>query len=406
MVNLEYEKAFLSCLIFNNKIETDLTKDDFTDTRHQIIFDCIQDLIDKRVTASIVTIVNNVSVSPGFVSELTNFGTGNFEYYQAQLKGYTKLRQLHNLQLELKAKLKDKSETYETITDMIETKLINISRDKQDITCRKLSDLLVPVLNELEACYNNTDDYIGIASGYKMLDDLLNGFQKQEVIIIGARTSIGKTAFVLNMAYNIAMAGKRIAFFSLEMSAELLVKRVISFSGKISNSKLRSGDLNKRDFATLVEVAGKLKPLELYIDDTPNINLTKLRHRLRRMKRLYNIDIAFIDYMGLVTNDTNKAKWERVSENSSSIKQLARELDIPIVVLSQLKRDVEGKRPKISDLRDSGDVENDADIVILMHRERGGQDTNIAVEKNRNGPTGEVFLYFHNETAEFRNHMN
>jgi len=238
---------------------------------------------------------------------------------------------------------------------------------------------------------------------------MTSGFQKSEFIVIGARPSVGKTAFALTMAANMAIRQHRaVGFFTLEMSDMALMQRMLASEARIDSMALRTGLLKPADFHSLTEAASRIYEAPLYIDDTPNIKLLDLRAQSRRLKSQQNVEIIFVDYIGLIEPETrgNTPRHEQVAEISRSLKSLARELDVPIVCLSQVGRQTEGKPPTLADLRESGSIEQDADVVIFLHRERGTEkseeenytpnniETDLVVAKQRNGPVGMLKLAF------------
>jgi replicative DNA helicase len=261
---------------------------------------------------------------------------------------------------------------------------------------------------------NFKKDYTGVVCGFTGIDYFTDGFQKSEMIVIGARPSIGKTALALNMAANIAVKQKiPTAFFSLEMAGTLVTLRILAAGGEVDTKSLRRlGESDKTsNFQKLIMEASRVYDAPLYIEATPNMALLDLRTEARRIKETYHIEIMFIDYLGLIASDNMYApRYEQVAEISRSLKSLARELNIPIVVLSQVARDSEGKPPSLANLRDSGAVEQDADVVILMHRQRKPEDadaefieTDIEIAKNRNGPTGKIQLAYYPRWTKFEN---
>jgi len=267
-------------------------------------------------------------------------------------------------------------------------------------------EVIQQTITAIEKRYQTKDNYTGVPGGFSALDDMTSGFQNQEMIIIGARPSVGKTAFALSLASNVAIAqGIPCGFFTLEMSAMSLMQRIIASEARINSQRLRSGLLRPSDFNALTDAAGRIYEAPLYIDDTPNIRLLELRSSARRMKSKHDVKILIVDYIGLIsTEDKSIPRHEQMAEVSRSLKSLARELDIPIIALSQVGRQSEGKEPGLADLRESGAIEQDADMVMFLHRDRGISDegegppemieTQLIVAKQRNGPVGTVKLAF------------
>ena len=260
--------------------------------------------------------------------------------------------------------------------------------------------------------------YTGIPSGFKEFDDLTSGFQNSELIIIAARPSVGKTAFALNIAQNVGIRQKKsVAIFSLEMSKEALIQRMMCSEARIDSQKLRKGFLSDEDWAPLTTAAGKLAEANIFIDETPAITDMKLRAKARRIQSRHGLDIIIVDYLQLMTSTKrrNEGKTQEISEISRSLKALARELNVPVIALSQLSRAVESrsrtdKRPILSDLRESGAIEQDADVVAFLYREElYNPDTEnkgiaeVIIQKQRNGPTGTIKLKFFDKYTRFEN---
>ena len=262
-----------------------------------------------------------------------------------------------------------------------------------------------------------SDTCSGVPSGFDALDNLTSGFQDSELTILGARPSIGKTALALSMAANIAVTNRvPCGFFTLEMSDISLTMRILSAESRINSSTLRTGLTRPADFSKLTEAAGRIYDAPLIFQDTPNIPLLDLRSLARKMVNKYQVKIIFIDYIGLITpEDSRPPRYEQISAISRSLKALARELNIPLVALSQVGRQTEGKAPTLADLRDSGALEQDADVVLFLHRDRildsddeprdnmGGVKTELIVAKQRNGPTDTVPVTFIPHFTRFEN---
>jgi replicative DNA helicase len=286
-----------------------------------------------------------------------------------------------------------------------------------------MPSVLQVVREQIETAYKNQGEYTGVVSGFYQLDQLTGGLQPSDLIIIAARPGMGKTAFALSMARNMAVEfGFPIAFFSLEMTAPQLVIRILSAQTQISSERIRKGELDDTEWMTLNEAMNKLSNVKLFLDDTPALSIFELRAKARRLKQAYDIQAIYIDYLQLMTAkiDKNSNREQEIASISRSLKALAKELNIPVIALSQLSRDVEKrsgtKRPQLSDLRESGAIEQDADIVIGIYRpeyymkeEQVDEDKLAAVKnkaeiillKHRNGPLGTVNLYFLNQFALF-----
>lgn len=269
-----------------------------------------------------------------------------------------------------------------------------------------MTETIPGFIADLEARYRRKGALSGIETGYSTLNTMTDGWQTGEMIVIGARPSVGKTALALNFAMHALKAGKRVGFFSCEMGKNQITARLISCRTRIDMPRIRSGLLSKSDYSEMTQAMTRLQTAPLFIDDTPNIGLDALRSGARTMKRREKIDILFIDYLGLVTHpDRRMQRWEQIGEISRTLKGLARELCIPVIALSQLTRDSEGKEPTLSNLRDSGSIEQDADVIGFLHTAtREGPDplpVDLIIAKNRNGSVGRVHLNFYRQYQRF-----
>jgi len=297
-----------------------------------------------------------------------------------------------------------------------QNKLFTLTESDQSQNVISMAELISDTVTIIEKHFNNKNAYTGVPSGFTSLDSMTSGFQNSEMIIIGARPSMGKTALALSMIQHIAINNQiPTGFFSLEMSATQIGQRLLTQESRISGSKIRSGLLTNGDFQRLQTAAGRCYEAPLFVADTPNMKMLDLRAMARKMRQQYQVQIIFIDYIGLITSEnynSNVPRHEQVSEISRSLKSLARELSIPIVALCQVSRDSEGKEPTLANLRDSGSIEQDADVVMFIHRERKSTDDNnenaaidakILLAKQRNGPIGNVDLIFLPKIAKFEN---
>jgi len=309
----------------------------------------------------------------------------------------------------------DDTKSSRSTLEEAQNKLFSLAEMDQTQRFMTMEELVPETFDLIEKHFHNKDAYTGIPSGFTALDSMTSGFQSSEMIIIGARPSMGKTALALSMIQHIAITKKiPTGFFSLEMASQQIGQRLFSQESRISGSKIRSGMLKMDDFQRLQEAASRCYDAPLYVADTPNMKMLDLRAMARKMRQQYEVEIIFIDYLGLITSENaNSAvpRHEQVSEISRSLKSLARELKIPIVALAQVTRDSEGKEPTLANLRDSGSIEQDADVVMFIHRERkvtdddgtGAIDAKIILAKQRNGPIGNVDLLFLPQYAKFEN---
>jgi len=310
----------------------------------------------------------------------------------------------------------DEDENVNVVLDRAEQSLFSISEERTNRDLVPVKEIARNYLDRIEELHARGDDVIGVPTSFSDLDKLLGGLNKSDLIIVAARPGMGKTALQLAIAQAAARRhSKRVAIFSLEMSAEQLVQRMIAAETRIDSQRLRRGDLQEQEWPIFYEAVGRISESQLFIDDTPSITPLQLRTKARRLYAEHGLDLIMIDYLQLMYAErAQNNRVQEISEISRSLKGLARELDVPLVAASQLSRAVEqrqDKRPQLSDLRDSGSIEQDADVVIFIYRDEyynpdSSQRPNIAeinVAKHRNGPTAVVDLYWHGQLATFRN---
>lgn len=298
--------------------------------------------------------------------------------------------------------------------DHAEKTILDISQNKSSGRFQNIQDVLVGVYDNIEQLHNMDEEVTGIATGFRDLDYITSGFQKNDLIIVAARPSVGKTAFALNIAQNVAVnSDENVAIFSLEMGADQLVMRMLCAEGNIDAQRLRTGKLQEEDWRKLTMAMGSLSNAGIYIDDTPGIKVNEIRSKCRRLKQESGLGMVLIDYLQLIQGNANsrESRQQEVSEISRQLKALARELEVPVIALSQLSRGVEqrqDKRPIMSDIRESGSIEQDADIVGFLYRDdyydQESEKENIIeiiIAKQRNGPVGTVELAFVKEYNKF-----
>ncbi|MGX7347876.1 replicative DNA helicase [Aerococcus vaginalis] len=402
---------------------------------HQLIFSVMQQLNDRQEAVDIETVqaeldrqnqLENINNLDGgdYIYKLAE-GTptaANAEYYAKIVEEKAMLRRLITASNEIAQTAYEEQDALDDILDNAEKKILNVSerRNRGDFT--HIGDVLDISLNEIEELSKNHSAVTGLPSGYPDLDRMTAGLQPDELIIVAARPGVGKTAFALNIAQNVAIKqNATVALFSLEMSAEQLVNRMLCAEGSIDAGRLRTGSLIDEEWSDLIMAMGALGDSEIYIDDTPGIRMTEIRAKCRRLlQEKKNIDLVVIDYLQLIESPRrNENRQQEVSEISRQLKKLAKELHVPVIALSQLSRSVEqrqDKRPVLSDLRESGSIEQDADIVSFLYREDyykhegseeddDGEDENniveVIIEKNRSGARGTVQLIFTKEFNKF-----
>ena len=341
--------------------------------------------------------------------------SANINYYIDIIIDCSTRRNLIKLSAELKSDSFDSTKDSRHLLEESEKKIFSLSYNNDTTKVHIMSDIVNDSISRIEKIKERNGELSGVPSGIVKLDTMTNGFQNSELIIIGARPSIGKTAFALSMMQTIAVE-KNIpcGFFSLEMSYQSIGFRLLSQISRVQSSKFRSGYLSLAELQKLQDAAGRCYNSPLYIVDTPNMQLLDLRAMARRMKLNYGVKIIFIDYIGLISTDNPRAPvYESQSEISKSLKALARELDIPIVALCQVARDAEGQEPNLAQLRGSGSIEQDADVVLFLHRDRKTmedengkhlpQDAKCIVAKQRNGPTGDLEMIYFPLITKFEN---
>ncbi|HAK69563.1 MAG TPA: replicative DNA helicase [Treponema sp.] len=428
--NLDAEQATLGAMLLDwnsvDEVVAYLHAAHFYDTRNQVIFDSMVRLSESSVKGDMVTLIDDLSKSGkleeaggiSYISSLTDTvpTSANIDYYAKIVIDQAVRRNLIKISAEIKASSFDETQPSRRILEDAEQKIFKLTDVNATSKIFEMKDLIPPAIQLIDVRYKNKNSYSGIPSGFTELDSMTSGFQNSEMIIVGARPSMGKTALALSMMQYIAVE-KRIpcGFFSLEMSGGQIIQRLLSQVARIPSTKLRSGMLKMQDFTTLQTAAGMCYDAPLYIVDTPNMKLLDLRTMARRMKSLLDVKIIFIDYIGLITSENpDAALFEQQSAISKSLKSLARELEIPIVVLCQVARDAEGNEPNLAQLRGSGSIEQDADMVIFIHGERrktqqegdenpGVLDRKLIVAKQRNGPIGDVELLFLPSYTKFEN---
>ncbi len=420
--NLEAELATLGALLIDPNalgvVLRHLRAEDFYKISHQKIFGAIIDLFNKGEALDILTLTEALKASgeldvaggAAYVARLTSEvpTSANVEYYAKIVRGNSIRRHLLLIAQNIVASAHDDSMESREVIEEAEKQIFELTDRQQTGAIKGAGEIINRTIEVIEKLYNTKNHYTGIPGGFPDLDNMTSGFQKSEFIVIGARPSVGKTAFALSLAANMAIKNKiPVGFFTLEMSDVALMQRLVSSEANIDSTALRTGIMRSADFKSLTDAAGRIYEAPLWIDDTPNIKLLDLRALARRMKSQRDIQILFIDYIGLIQPESkgNVPRHEQVAEISRSLKALARELDIPVVCLSQVGRQTEGKAPNLADLRESGSIEQDADVVLFLHRDRGTErngeqdasnniETELIIAKQRNGPVGTVKIAF------------
>jgi replicative DNA helicase len=384
-----------------------LRAEDFYKSAHQRIYDAVLALFDRGQSIDLITLTEELRArgtldlcgGSAYISRLTSAvpTSANVEFYARIVQATSIRRTLARVSQEIIAQAHDERAEISVILEEAERRIFEISDRHQTGTYAPAKEIVKLTFDAIERHYHSKTEYTGIPSGFKDLDQLTMGFQNSEFIVIGARPSVGKTAFALTIAANMAIRQKiPVGFFSLEMSAMALMQRLLSMEARLDSQRMRTGMLSPADFSRITEACGKLYEAPLYISDSPDLKLLDLRAQARRMKSNQDVKIIFVDYITLIGSENRDLpRHEQIAEISRSLKSLARELNLPVVALSQVRRETEGKRPSLADLRESGSIEQDADVVVFIHTEDlKAEMREIAVAKQRNGPVGDIQLAF------------
>lgn len=403
---------------------------DFYRRAHQLIFQSMIDLNEKNEEIDVVTVSNLLETNKqledvggsAYLAEIANVvpTAANIEYYSKIVEERSLLRRLIQASNDIISETYEESDDVASILDAAEQKILEVSERKNRSGFLKISDVLRDSMEEIDDLYKNAEEITGLSTGYRALDLMTAGLHEDELIILAARPGVGKTAFALNLAQNIATStDENVAIFSLEMGATQLVNRMLCAEGTINANNLRTGQLTEEEFEKLFVAMGSLSKANIFIDDTPGIRVSEIRAKARRLKQERGgIGLIIIDYLQLIEGSGKESRQQEVSEISRQLKKLAMELEVPVIALSQLSRSVEqrqDKRPILSDLRESGSLEQDADIVAFLYREdyyraeEGEEEeemeednvVEVIIEKNRSGARGSVKLLFIKEYNKF-----
>lgn len=404
---------------------------DFYRRGHQLIFETMMALNDENEAIDIVTVTNaleskNQLEDVGGIPYLTELAVAvptaaNMEYYAKIVEQKAILRNLIRTATEIVTKGYEESDEVAAVLDEAERSILEVSERRSRNGFLPISEVLNTTVAQIDQLYQNDEEITGLPTGYQLLDKMTAGLQKEELIILAARPAVGKTAFALNIAQNVGTkTDETVAIFSLEMGAEALVNRMLCAEGSIDASHLRTGNLSEEEWQNLIVAMGSLSKASVYIDDTPGIRVAEIRAKCRRLKQEKGLGLVVIDYLQLIEGSGRESRQQEVSEISRQLKKLAKELKIPVIALSQLSRGVEqrqDKRPVLSDIRESGSIEQDADIVAFLYRDdyyqrEGGEEeeevaagedniVEVIIEKNRSGARGTVKLLFIKEYNKF-----
>ncbi len=429
--NLEAEASLLGALLIDSdaivRIADVVSSDDFFDKKHEYIYEAIIGLYEDHSAVDVLTLsdrlANNARLDliggPGYLTELTNFvpTASHVEQYAEIVSQKALRRRLIAASKEITTMGGDETKQLAQLIEEAETKLFNVSQVhiKQNVV--SIENILAESFERLDNLHKDKNQIRGVPTGFKDLDNTLAGFQPSDLVILAARPSMGKTALALNFAHNIATKSNQpVIIFSLEMSKEQLVDRLLSMESGVDAWALRTGNLTDSDFEKIGQAMGSLSEAPIYIDDTPGITVSDLRTKARREAHKYPLGLIIVDYLQLMSGSARSGgdgnRVQEISEISRGLKGVARELNVPVLALSQLSRSVESRSPQIpqlADLRESGSIEQDADVVAFIYREEYYNPetdrkklTDIFIKKHRNGPVGGVELYFDNEKQRFR----
>ena len=434
--NIEAEQAVLGAMLIDKeaiaKATEVLSADDFYREAHRVIFSAMLELYNKNEAVDMVTVTeilkrDNKLEDIGGIAYITSLANvvltaANVKYHAEIVAEKSVLRQLVRVSTEIAAMGYEANEDVGTLLDTAESRILEISNRKKKNDFTAINDILMDSVQSIESLLQNKGGLTGLPAGFADLDKLTSGLHPSDFIILAARPSMGKTALALNIVQNVALRAHKViggeprsvAFFSLEMSKEQLVNRMLCAEAGIDSQRLRVGEMHDEDWTHLWDACDTMSRAKIYIDDTAGSTAMDMRSRARRLKAEHGLDLIVVDYLQLMQGSGKRNnsgdRQQEVSEISRSLKALARELDVPVLALSQLSRSVESrqvKRPMLSDLRESGSLEQDADIVAFLYREdyynpeTENKHTELIIAKHRNGPVDTVNLFFQKQFTKF-----
>jgi replicative DNA helicase len=425
--NVEAEQAVLGALLIDPdaiyKVSTFLRADDFYVAKHEWMYESVTSLHERGEAIDYVTLCDELERreqlaeigGAAYITSLINATPTalNVEYYGRIVERTGTLRRLIGAAGEIAALAYEDTDNADEVVDRAEQILFGVSQRRISRDLMPIREVVSEYYDRIDYLYQHKGETIGVPTGFRQIDKLLGGLQKSDLVIVASRPGMGKTSLMLSFAQNAARKyNQRVAVFSLEMSAEQLVQRLIASEAGIDSQRLRLGNLREEEWPVFIQATGALSETMIFIDDTPSISAMQLRTKARRLYAERGLDLIIVDYLQLMQTDRHiDNRVQEISLLSRSLKGLARELNIPVVVASQLSRAVEqrnDKHPMLSDLRESGSIEQDADVVVFIYRDEyyspETDQPNIAeiiVSKHRNGPTGMVPLFFKKELAKF-----
>lgn len=426
--NLDAEKSLLGAVLIDEETLADISEHvsekDFYDQRHSMIYAAMMRLYEKHQPVDLLTLTDELKRKKeleiiggsAYLTELTNYvpTAAHASAYAELVAQKAVRRRLIKASAEISELGFDEETSTQELLEKAEAELFSVSDQslKQDLV--SIESILTESFDRMEELHRNKGSLRGVRTGYRDLDNMTAGFQKSDLIILAARPAMGKTTLVTNLAYNVATIAKLpVLFFSLEMSKEQLVDRMLADASGVDAWNIRTGNLSDDDFSKISDAMGELAEAPIFIDDTPGMTVLEMRTKARRAMHENPLGLIVIDYLQLMQGSgrDNGNRVQEVSEISRGLKLIARELNVPVIALSQLSRSVEARSPQIpqlADLRESGSIEQDADIVMFIYREayynpetERENITDLIIAKHRNGPTGKVELYFHPERLRF-----
>ncbi len=426
----DIERSVLGAILLDNEalpkaIETISDPDDFYNPKHRNIFDAMLSLYEKNEPVDMMTVAEELrkkgnidSASIEYLAELMDFSatSANVRIHSKIIKEKSTLRKLITVAGEVVTLAYEDTEDVDTVLDQVERMVMEISQERARKSLVKIRDIVKESVKTIESLYASKQLVTGVPTGFKDLDEKTAGLHPSDLIIIAGRPSMGKTAITMNIAQNLAVNDEKrvVAIFSLEMSSEQLVLRMLCSEARVSSQRLRTGYFAQSDWPKLTAAAGRLHNCNIYIDDTPGVNVLDIRAKARRLQaESGRLDLIIIDYLQLMSSRGKvESRVLEVSEITRSLKQLAKELSTPVIAISQLSRKVEDrqvKRPQLADLRESGSIEQDADLVLFVYREEfyhpeKPEAQNVAdliIGKQRNGPLGDIRLTFQKDFTRF-----
>lgn len=430
--NTEAEMSLIGAVMIDPdaivRVADSVKASDFYEERHQRIYEAIAKLYEKHRPVDALTLSNQLKEDgmleviggASYLTELANYvpTAAHVEHYAEIIAQKAMRRRLINASQEMTNLGFDETRSMQEVIELAETELFDVSQRqvKQDI--QSLESILAESFERLDELHRNKGRIRGVPTGFRDLDNILAGWQRSDLVILAARPAMGKTAVSLNFAHNAAVKGEMpVLIFSLEMSKEQIVDRLLSMESGVDAWNIRTGNLTDADFEKIGQAMGTLSEAPIYVDDTPGISVSEMRTKARREQHQRQLGLIIVDYLQLMSGSSRFGsegnRVQEISEISRGLKLIARELNVPVIALSQLSRSVESRSPQIpqlADLRESGSIEQDADIVMFIYREdyynpeTDRQNiTDLIIGKHRNGPTGRVELYFDKNKQRFRN---